>query len=155
SYEKPGLSAKDALPILRPLLADADPKARARAVGLIGRLGPAAREAAPDLVRAFKDKELRKVVSADSLIGDSPVEALARIGADAVPALIVALPDKDFHVRFQATQALARLGRRAQKAIPALEKALKDETIGVALEAAVALLHAGAKAEQPLAVFLS
>ena len=45
----------------------------------------------------------------------------------AVPALIVALKDKNGRVRLSAVHALGRIGPAAKAAVPALTKALKDE----------------------------
>jgi HEAT repeat protein len=53
-------------------------------------------------------------------------EALGRIGAPAVPALITQLGDKDVYIRKHAAWALRRMGPQAKAAVPALVAVSKD-----------------------------
>jgi hypothetical protein len=57
---------------------------------------------------------------------ETSADALARIGAGAVPALAEALGDSSAQVRLQAARALARIGPDAAAAVPALTSALSD-----------------------------
>ena len=45
----------------------------------------------------------------------------------AVPSLIAALADQEWHVHKPAAEALAVIGPRSAPAVPALSKALEDE----------------------------
>ncbi|MEX2561398.1 MAG: HEAT repeat domain-containing protein, partial [Pirellulales bacterium] len=62
--------------------------------------------------RQFDVQPRLAVVSAIRVTGvkETAADALARIGAQAVPPLIEALADPDPEVRVQATRALARMG---------------------------------------------
>ncbi len=50
--------------------------------------------------------------------------------AEAVPALMAALKDKDKKVRRNAAFALGEIGPAAKEAVPALEAAVRDGVIG-------------------------
>ncbi|HWW93159.1 MAG TPA: HEAT repeat domain-containing protein, partial [Vicinamibacteria bacterium] len=69
-------------------------------------------------------------------------KALGSLGGaarEAVPALTVALKDREGLVRTEAARALGRIGPEAKSAVPALNAALKDREPLVAREAAEAL----------------
>ena len=147
-----GPAAKDAVPALSVLLkvrvvgsasylwSDA---VRMAAIEALGSIGPGAVGAVPALSETLKDRW-------HDLARRKAVEALRKIGsAEAVPALIRALADKD-EVRRLAAFALGTIG---QAAIPALIERLKDKTSGRA-GAAHALTQIGpaAKAAVPALV---
>jgi HEAT repeat protein len=85
---------------------------RPAAARALGKLGPGAAAATPDLVRALRDR----------LNGTSGEAggALRQIGRPAVPDLIGALRDEDKFVRATAAGALGQIGPEAAPAIPAL-----------------------------------
>ena len=148
---------------LRDGLKDKEPEIRRWcAITLGGKLGPAALQAAPDLVDALKDSspEVRRA-AAGSLGGMGKVEgvivalaaamkdeasetaqaasdSLSRIEAPAVDALIAALSQPGAQQRRLAAEALGKMGPPA-KALKALERCLKDDDGGVRLAAAAAL----------------
>jgi hypothetical protein len=57
---------------------------------------------------------------------EAAADALGRIGAAAVPALIDALHGSDPAVRIKATEVLGRMGADARDAVPHLVKLLDD-----------------------------
>jgi HEAT repeat protein len=59
------------------------------------------------------------------------IDALARIGASSVPALVDVLHDPDPELRRDAARALARIGSDAREAVPELIAALDDKDAGV------------------------
>jgi len=99
------------------------PANRIQFLGILGIkvLGPAAKEAFPDLVPLLKSDDYAvRAVAAD---------ALGLIGGDArpaIPALLVMLEDQDAYVRRCACEALGVFGALAKEIVPALEKHLKD-----------------------------
>jgi HEAT repeat protein len=90
------------------------------AANALGKIGPKAKGAVPQLEAALKDEVPYVRVEAG--------RALWRIDKNsaAVPALIEALKDKDTGVRYMATEALGGIGPDAKAAVPALVEALKD-----------------------------
>ena len=74
-------------------------------------------------------------------------DALARIGADAVPELVSALNDSNPQVRLQAARALARIGPDAAPAVQALTEHLTDVNPLVRQNAARALGQIGPRAK--------
>lgn len=79
---------------------------------------------------------------------ETVTDALARIGDDAVPALIRALKDPEPRVRVQAARALSRMGLRGEKAVPGLITALDDDDEDVRQSAARALGQMGSAAKE-------
>jgi HEAT repeat protein len=71
------------------------------------------------------------------------IDALGRIGAAAVPALVEVLADPNPVVRRRAAQALARIGPDARDAVPDLIVALQDRNEEVRKSAARALGQIG------------
>jgi HEAT repeat protein len=92
---------------------------RAAAARILGELGPAAKDAVPDLQAALgdPDKEVRR--NAARSLGD-----IGKASKPAVAALGKALKDQDPQVRQAAAYALGRIGDPAAK--PLLEAAKKD-----------------------------
>ena len=83
----------------------------------LGRLGPGAAAAEPDLVRALQDKVNGTYWEAG--------RALGRIGKPAVPDLMQALLDKDTLVRCAAANGLGEAGADAAPAVAALVQMMK------------------------------
>src|SRR5262249_37321244 len=94
------------------------PEARTRrlAAEALGKMGPDAAAAIPELAAVLRDKQ-RPVVEA-------AMEALARIGPKSVPALADALKDNDEAVRLAALETIRYLGSAGKGAVPALAGAL-------------------------------
>jgi HEAT repeat protein len=94
---------------------------RGAALAVLGRMGPAAKDAVPALVNelARQDDPRRAEVQL----------ALAAIGPDAaaaVPALVESLSSDDDHVRRTALYALGKIGPAASAAIPELRGHLRQ-----------------------------
>jgi hypothetical protein len=101
-------------------LQDNDSGKRAEAAVSLQALGPKALDAAPDLIRALKDKE-PNVRSGAAL-------ALGKIGAsEAVSDIAVLLQDKMGNVKIDAARALALFKEDAAPALPLLLKVLKQD----------------------------
>jgi HEAT repeat protein len=92
---------------------------RAAAARILGELGPAAKEAVPDLQAALADpdKDVRRCAARS--LGD-----IGKASKPAVPALGKTLKDPDAPVRQASAYALGRIGDPAAK--PFLEAAKKD-----------------------------
>ena len=97
---------------------------RAAAARILGELGPAAKEAVPDLQSALgdADKDVRRCAARS--LGD-----IGKASKPAVAALGKSLKDADAPVRQAAAYALGRIGDPAAK--PFLEAAKKDTNEGV------------------------
>ncbi len=76
-------------------------------------------------------------------IKETAVDALGRIGENAVPTLISTLNDPNPRVRAEAARALARIGPEAKEAVPALVARLDDPDDDVRQAAARALGQVG------------
>ncbi|MBS0208985.1 MAG: HEAT repeat domain-containing protein [Planctomycetes bacterium] len=81
---------------------------------------------------------------------ETAADALARIGNDAVPALIAALEDKDPEVRSFACRSLSVMGDRAAPAVGALTARLSDPDENVRRAAARALGQIGPAAKSAI-----
>ena len=119
------------------------------AIQNLSRMGPAAKTAVPELVKALDTDDKRKAVFVAWAIG-----AVGPHAKDAVPALIRAL-EKPFAVKNSKWQfnphgfvawALGRIGPDAKAAVPALAKALHGEDLWARRPAAWALAQMGADA---------
>jgi len=97
-----------------------EPEVRFHAARALGRLGPAAGEAAPALLMMLNDTGM------NAAVGVTAAEAFARISPDPVPRLMAALKDKDLDTRRNVACALANLGPRAGAAVPLLRELAKD-----------------------------
>jgi len=89
---------------------------RPAAARALGKLGPAAAAAEPDLVRALQDKVNGTYWEAGG--------ALGRIGKQSVPDLMRALRDGDTLVRCAAAYGLGEAGPAAAPAVPLLTQML-------------------------------
>ena len=100
----------------------------------LGRIGPAAADAVPQLIIALRNEDAGARAAAS--------EDLGKIGAaavDAVPQLLMVLKDEDARVRAAASEALGYIGPAAADAVPQLTIALKDEDARVQDAASEAL----------------
>jgi HEAT repeat protein len=109
---------------------------RREAINALGGLGASAGPAAPDLIRAMKDRN--NEVRARAMV------VLGQLGAkEAVPALIEAL--KDSELCAVAASALGAIGPSAREALPALKRALSNPDPNVRLTFVEALKKIEAK----------
>jgi HEAT repeat protein len=125
-----GTVAHDALPALRAALKDPDLAVRRNVAATLARLGPAARPAVPELVAALADRAMH----------DAAGNALAKIGEDALPALIEVLGNEDASVRLGVAVTLGKLGPAAREALKALNGAFareRDEDVAKAMQQAI------------------
>jgi HEAT repeat protein len=119
-------------------LRDPNPAIRSLAALSLGRIGPDAAAAVPDLIRSLGDQRQ------DPEVRGSAAYALGEIGPDAntaVPELTRALKDLAPSVRSSAASALGRIGPNAAVSAPDLVQALSDpnQTAEVRASAAYAL----------------
>lgn len=124
-------SKKKYLGIMRGMLFDKNPDIRLHAADSLGRMGPAAEEAVPDLIQVISEGNGTLRVRA--------INALAGIGAASVPALTPVLNHQDSATRCAAADALGSIGAGATEAIPALVVLLSERNREVAQHAASAL----------------
>ena len=146
---------------LAKLLSNSDQHKRAEAAGALMRIGYKSKSAVPELTRALNDSydEVRKyAANALKIIetedkaraksatlqfigrlvnenGRNPetVEALVRMGSNAVPELIKILTNSEFHKDI-AAMILGRIGPKAKAAVPALIKVLNvNEKYGLTI----------------------
>jgi HEAT repeat protein len=99
----------------------ADPKTRIHAVRVLGRMGPEAKDAVPQLVAALEDSEPE--------LGGEINFALGAIGPDAsaaVPALTAMVNDENDSLRYSAVFALGEIGPAAAEATSALVGNVKN-----------------------------
>jgi HEAT repeat protein len=110
---------KPAVGMVITLLDDPDYRIRSTAIGILGSIGPQAKEAIPLLISRLRDKQYT---------GSEAGEALGRIGGkDVVPTIIRLLEDSDPNVRYHAAISLGKIGPDASEAVPVLLKLLQDE----------------------------
>ena len=107
-------STKEIIAAFSEALKDKNYDVRWSTAWALGKIGPAAKDAIPDLIAALGDDNSHvRIISSESL---------GRIGHDAVPYLIRALGNDDVNVRHGAAIALGNIGPAAKWAIPTLEK---------------------------------
>ncbi len=115
-----------------PPQAEAVREAAARA---LGRFGPEAKIAIPELSRALHDNQGR--------VRWEAATALGLIGKDSVKALIKAMDGSDAKARHATAYALGQIGPDAIDAVPALTKSLNDPDQAVRNSAAYSLSVVG------------
>jgi HEAT repeat protein len=134
------LRAREAVPVLLPLVSSFDPGVRANVAYALGTLG-SCETVASALISLLEDPE--DMVRVDAI---QSLEALRC--AECVPHLIRRLAsDPDGLVRLQAAETLGTLGDRA--ALPALTSALRDPDEGVRSYAAQSLGQLGERGVMP------
>jgi HEAT repeat protein len=138
-----GPEASTAVPALIDLLQETESEPAYGVPQALGAIGPGAQTAVPALVKAALN-------SPDSDISRRSGEALARIGTEALPALIEALENADAGVRARAAAALGHHGEAAQAAVAALARALSDNDPKVQAAAAIALGNLGLAGREAL-----
>jgi HEAT repeat protein len=123
-----------------------------RVVDALGKIGPEAAEAASVLVNTLKHPDCYYFVN-------EVADCIAKIGANAVPALVDAVNDRSMdsrviapggflNTRVIAAGVLGRMGPDAVEAVPALISALSDHSDGMRLRALEALGKIGPKAAE-------
>ncbi|HVU87244.1 MAG TPA: HEAT repeat domain-containing protein [Pirellulales bacterium] len=88
-------------------------------------------------------------------IKETAVDALGRIGTQAVPTLVKTLDDPNPRVRAEAARALARIGPEATEAVPALMARLDDPDEDVRQASARALGQVGPAAAPAVPALIS
>lgn len=123
-------------------LNDSKDENRRRAAAAIGSLATVSRVAVPALLHAVQENE-------EGRVNEAAIEALVRIGPDAVPSLLQTLWGDDLHQRRVAIFVLARLGSKARAAIPSLIRTLNDGDPGIRSGAVRALAGIRARSSIP------
>lgn len=128
----------DAIPKLRPALQHANPAVRQMAVEVLKQFGPGARLAVADLAKCLKDE--------DANVRSRALSALEGLGPDAkeaIPALVEFLRDakQNESLRWQAMDALGKIGREAKSAVADIEPVLKNSNTLVRCRAAAAIMQ--------------
>ncbi len=135
-----------ALPALREDLKGRDAERQLQAVTLLGKIGPSASAATPDLIDVLTH-------SKDPQVKVCAVESLTRLNAtEATPHLLGEIKHSDARVRAVAIRAVAMFGGpAAQPAIPVFMAVLKgDRAIEPRTAAAEALATFGAAAAEAI-----
>lgn len=91
----------------------------------------------------------------DWTVKETAVDALARIGASSVPALMDALKDPNPDVRVQAARSLARMGDSGKAAVPLLIERLHDPNEDVRQASARALGQMGPAAAEAVPALIA
>jgi HEAT repeat protein len=121
-----------AVPTLINELSVSDLRGRRSAAAILGLLGADAAVAVTSLITALHDP--------DEAVVFNSAQALAKIGAPAVPALIGASRDSEPSVRLAAVNALGEMGPAAIAAVAAIRERLDDDCADVCAVAAVAFV---------------
>ena len=101
------------------LTSDQEPALRGLAAVRLGRLGPAAGDAAPDLANSLEDR--------DENVARKAADALIAIGAGSVSPAADKLTSASTNARRLAVFVLGKLGPAASPAVDELRKRLQDE----------------------------
>jgi len=123
------------LEIMKSLLQEGDPTSQVLAADALGRMGPDAEEAVPDLVQLIHAK--------NENVRFHATKALVDIGEVAVPSLVSALKKQEPAVRVAAVDVLGNIGPAAKEAVHDLATLLGDENQDVSRHAASALGRIG------------
>ena len=132
-----GVEADAVLPKLIAALQTENHEVRAKVISAIGNLGSSATQAVPDLIRTIGEGSF---YSEDWAVRNSATQALIKIGANAVPFLVLALGHENTIISARSSFALTEIG---SDAIPALVLALRDPNIEVRRRAAFVLGQIG------------
>jgi len=153
AYEKLDLKDEHTIPDLLDMLQHKDPKVRARAVGILGYIGPVNDKIVPALAKALADGEAdvrRRAAKSLGKIGDDAqpyiLKALQSDNVDVheaalhavdyldssfpkkIPVFLEGLSDSSVTIRYTAAKILGDIGKYAYSAIPALIDALEDDS---------------------------
>ncbi|HTU26269.1 MAG TPA: HEAT repeat domain-containing protein [Pirellulales bacterium] len=118
-----------------------DPKRQARALALVERMGPQARQCVPVLVKLLG--QVGDENPANNEKKEQILTALGAVGPDAAPAVAAiapALASNDPQVVGAACFALSRIGPPAASTLPAITKQLASESIYARVAAASAVV---------------
>jgi len=119
-----------------------DVEQRELAAMAIGAMGAAGKEAIPSLIACLKEK---------TRLGNKMApDGLARIGPDAIPALIETMGFEDPYARYEAISAVCQMRAKGKPAVPALIKALDDDNRYVRINACKALYWIGPDAKEAI-----
>src|ERR1700722_14577116 len=134
-FEVLGTSAKDAVPALIAIYNERiSPDSQMATAYALGCIGPAARNAIPQLLEA--------ATNADCNVRQCAIRSLGQIHSEpelSVPVAIRALDDTNQLARFEAANALRAFGTNAKAAIPSLVRAFKSKDKHINKTAADAL----------------
>ncbi|MDY6831831.1 MAG: HEAT repeat domain-containing protein [Thermodesulfobacteriota bacterium] len=123
------LTKISAIPELQKALRDSNPDVRVMAAQTLGKIGPDARSALPDLVDVLDDDRYEvRAAGADAIekiIGPDPGEEDRDL---MVRVHINRLESKDWTARLNAANHLAEMGPEGADAVPALVSALLDKS---------------------------
>ncbi len=111
----------------------------------IGKLGPAAAPAVPELIQQIQAIEPDQLNQMGVILDQGPLKALGRIGEPAVAPLSQLLSDPNPASRYQAALLLGRMGQPAHASLASLAALMRREEafLSVKLEAAVAVVQLG------------
>jgi HEAT repeat protein len=112
-------------PVVRQALKDRDRAVRQQAAVALAAFGLADRAILEELVRGMGERYPARY-HAHPEDARSAMQALVKLGAKAVPALVAALEDEKFAGRYLAIEAVGSIGPAAREALPTLAKALRD-----------------------------
>ncbi|HEY1785125.1 MAG TPA: HEAT repeat domain-containing protein [Pirellulales bacterium] len=118
-----------------------DPKRRTKALALVQRMGPQAKECVPALIKLLASKSEAAESSHDEMTAQV-LMALGAIGpdaADAVAPISQSLTSKDPQLAGAACYALGRIGKPASPALPEITKQLQSDSVYTRVSAAWAL----------------
>jgi HEAT repeat protein len=137
-------ASAEALSALRQALQDKEPAVRMNVAQVLLQLGPKARPAIPELLKAIKDENnLTTVQMHHFTIQETAVVALDRASAgsdEAVSVLTEYLKAaRTSEMKHAAIQALGAVGPEARSAVPVLRSFLQDKHLGLRERAADAL----------------
>jgi HEAT repeat protein len=106
----------------------------------LGRLGPLAKTALPELKKMLKDSDEEVRIVAVCALAD-----MGPVAKETVPELIALLKDPSEQIRAAAVEALGKMGPAAKAAIPRLREMLEEESdvLAEAVEQALAKVRRG------------
>jgi HEAT repeat protein len=133
---------EDAVPSLREIVNSGTEDERYRAVRLLGRIGPQAADAVPDLIALLTGKDLA--------IPSAIAAALAGIGRPAEAPVLNLLVSGDEMLRYWAVAALGRMTDPSDAAIEGLIRMVADPVDVVAAAADIFLVTQGRRAIRQL-----